>query len=170
MWSSNYVITMAFCYIQALSTQWHCVYFGFLRFSILQVTSGGSLTWLLPWCSHVFLGQYFGATARHEKYTSHRVFMWMLITMIYFEVSVNMPFKVNKLIRHLKRKSRCMDDHNAEQCSQTFFSMAEPPVRIFHNQNNPHLWKGSHAWEGWQQGTFLLPLVRHVCKNMKQTQ
>jgi len=31
--------------------------------------------------------------------------MWMLITVTYFEVSVNEPFKVNKLIRHLKRKS-----------------------------------------------------------------
>jgi len=48
--------------------------------------------------------------------------MWMPITVIYFEVSVNEPIKVNKLIRHLKRKSRYVDDHNAGQCSQTFFS------------------------------------------------
>ena len=81
----------------------------------------------------VFLGEYCGTIAKHEKYTSQRVLMWMLITVIYFEVSVNEPFKINKLIRHLKRKSGCVDDHNADQCSQTlfFFSMEEPSVRIF---------------------------------------
>jgi len=80
-----------------------------------------------------FLGQYCGTIARHEKYTSHRVLMWMLITVIYFEVSVNEPFKVNKLIGHLKRKSGCVDDHNADQCSQTFLFPCRypPPVRIF---------------------------------------
>jgi hypothetical protein len=78
----------------------------------------------------VFLGEHCGTIAKHEKYTSHRVLMWMLITVIYFEESVNEPFKVNKLIRHLKRKSGCVDDHNADQCSQTFFSTEEPPVRI----------------------------------------
>ena len=46
----------------------------------------------------VFLGEYCRTIARHEKYTSHSVRMWMLITVIYFEVSVNEPFKVNKLI------------------------------------------------------------------------
>jgi hypothetical protein len=44
----------------------------------------------------VFLGEYCGTIARHEKYTTSRVLMWMLITVTYFEVSVNEPFKVNK--------------------------------------------------------------------------
>ena len=76
----------------------------------------------------VFLGEYCRTIARHEKYTSHSVHMWMLITVIYFEVSVNEPFKVNKLIRHLKRKSGCVDDHNADQCSQTFFFSWRNPL------------------------------------------